>query len=166
VRRHDSARSDATSASDGRQAPPRLLHYDLTGGSFSVRAIADRLPAAANVRALLAALAGSVTALAEGLLLGAREHGDGALLQVTLYCGQCDHGLVGALLARRTTDQTMAAWRQLRDQAPVLVRDHVMPASLPVAPWIISELLPDHETCAPWLQDTVRELARTWLSLN
>lgn len=165
--RHDSAPSDTTSAGDGRQATPSLLHFDLTGASLSALAVADRLPAATSVRALQTALAGSVAPLAERLLLGAHARGGGALLQVTLYCGECYQGLVGALLARHTTDRTMAAWRQLRDQAPVLVRAHVMPAAPPVAPWIVSELLPacdQHDALC--LQDTVRELARAWLSLD
>ena len=80
-------RLDATSAGDGRQAlhPTRLLHYDLTAGSVTVQAVADQLPAAARVRSVQKALGGALAPLASGLLIGAHEHGDGALLQLTIY---------------------------------------------------------------------------------
>lgn len=163
-------RLDATSASDGRQAlnPARLLHYDLTAGSVTVQAVAYQLPAAARVRSLQQALGGALAPLASGLLIGAHEHGDGALLQLTIYCEQCERGeTLGAVVARRTTDRTLAAWRQLRDRASALLRDHLVPASPPVAPWAVSEMpndaLPHHVGLDPWLQDTVRTLARAWL---
>ena len=71
------------------------------------------------------------------------------------------------MVARRTTDRTLAAWRQLRDRASALRRDHLVPAAPPVAPWAVSEMpdaaLPHHVGLAPWLQDTVHTLARAWL---
>ena len=115
--------------------PARLLHYDLTAGSVTVQAVADQLPAAARVRSLQQALGGALAPLASGLLIGAHEHGDGALLQLTIYCERGERGeTLGAVVARRTTDRTIAAWRQLRDRASALLRDHLVPASVPVAP--------------------------------
>ena len=73
------------------------------------------------------------------------------------------------LMPSRTgaTDRTLAAWRQLRDRTSALLRDHLVPAAPPVAPWAVSEMpndaLPHHVGLDPWLQDTVRTLARAWL---
>ena len=156
----------ASCAGAGRQAlnTLRLLHYDVTAGSVTVLAIAYQLPAAAPAHALQEALGGTVAQLAAGLLLGAHERGDGELLQVTLYCARCSQKVLGAVLARRTTDRTMAAWRQLRARAPDLQQDHLIPESPRQAPWGFSEMpgdvLPSHACLAARLQDAVRTLAR------
>ena len=131
-------RLDAPRADDGRQAlnPARLLHYDLTAGSVyraSRRRPAPRgregpFPAAGPRRR-------PGTARQRPADCGAHEHGDGALLQLTIYCQRCERGeVLGAVVARRTTDRTITAWRQLRDRASALLRDHLVPASVPVAP--------------------------------
>ena len=160
------SRPDATSAGDGRYALlfPRLLHYDLTAATVSVHAVADRFPAAATVRALQAALGGRLGLLSSGLLLGAHQRYSGALLQVSLYCRWCVEGVLDAGLAQQTSDRTLAAWRQLREQAPALVREHLMPAAPPPAPWVVSEIRPDAPAChARQGPDVVRSLARAWL---
>ncbi len=129
-------RPDATSAGDGRHALlfPRLLHYDLTAATVSVHAVVDRFPAAAIVRALQAALGGCLVLLSSGLLLGAHQRYNGSLLQVSLYCRSCVEGVLDAVLAQQTTDRTMTAWHQLREQVPALLREHLMPVLPPPAP--------------------------------
>ena len=148
---------DATSAGDGRHAllVSRLLHYDLSAAAVSVHAVADRLPAAARVRALQAALGGD-------LLLGAHQRHNGVLLQVSLYCKECAEGVLDAVLAQQTTDRTMVAWCQLRAQVPALPREHLMPAVPPMAPWIISEMRPRccHADQVPWLLEACRPRRR------
>ena len=102
-------------------------------------------------------------------LLGAHRRGDGALL-LTLYCEPDAEGLLGAVVARRTTDRTIAAWRQLRAAAPAATR-HLLPESPPLAPWVISKkmMLPTAGSCHahhhhdPWLQNKVRAFAWAWL---
>ena len=161
--------ADASSAGDGRHALlfPRLLHYDLTAATVSAHAVADRFPPAMSVRALQAALDGSLTPLAGGLLLGAHPRYNGVLLQISLYCRWCVEGVLDAVLAQQTTDRTLTAWRQLRAQAPALLREHLMPALPPPPPWVVSELRPNapsrHASQGPWLQDVVRTLAQAWL---
>ena len=161
--------ADASSAGDGRHALlfPRLLHFDLTDATVSVYAVADRFPPAMSVRALQAAVGGSLAPLAGGLLLSAHPRYNGVLLQISLYCRWSVVGVLDAVLTQQTTDRTMTAWRQLRDQAPALLREHLMPALPPPAPWVVSELRPDapsrHASQWPWLQDVVRSLAHAWL---
>ena len=163
-------RLDATSAGDGRQTlnPARLLHYDLTAGSVTVQAVAYQLPAAARVRSLQQALGGALAPLASGLLIGAHEHGDGALLQLTIYCEQCERGeALGAVVARRTTDRTItagasSATARRRSCATTWCRQrHPWPPGPSVK--CRPAALPHHVGLAPWLQDTVRTLARAWL---
>ena len=161
--------TDATSAGDGRHAllSPRLLHFDLTVATVSVHGVANHFPPAMSVRALQAALGGRLALLSSGLLLGAHQRYNGVLLQISLYCRWCVEGVLDAVLAQQTTDRTLTAWRQLRAQAPALLREHLMPPLPPPAPWVVSELRPDapsrHASQGPWLQDVVRTLARAWL---
>ncbi len=135
-----------------------------------MQAVADQLPAAARVRSLQQALGGALAPLASGLLI--------VVVPTSTVTGRCCSSpstASGASGARCLAPWWRGAPRTGRSQlgaSSATARRRSCATTwcrhrYPWPPWAVSEMsaaaLPHHVGLDPWLQDTVRTLARAWL---